>query len=162
MQEKRLRLVVDLFGIHAQTKHDGALNLEYGEFTGEPVPKSCRAFGSAVVVAQDDATRLDHGKSLKRFRSKPRHAVASITEDELGRSAIRPAIPGVHAGEDLSDSGFGRLIPVEKAHLVLARNRRQIESDDLAAGRKMKGNIQRGTSFRSAKFDYALRLQAVH
>ena len=161
--EKHLGLVVDLFVIHAQIKHHGALNLEYGKLAGEPVPESRGAHGSTVVVAQDDATRFDHREGLLRFGGKPWHAVAGIAEDELGRSTMRrPVIPGVHADEDLFDSGFGRLTPVEKADFVLAGNGWKIESDDLAAGRKMQGNIQRRAPFRSAKFDYAFRLQVVH
>lgn len=47
MLEKRLGLVADLFGVHAKTKHHGVLNLEYGEFAGEPVQESRGA--SAVL-----------------------------------------------------------------------------------------------------------------
>src|SRR5208282_903548 len=162
MLEKRLGLLVDLCGIHAQTKHHGALNLEYGKLAGEPFPESRGALGSTVVVAQNDATRFDHREGLIRFGGKPRHAIAGIAKDELGRSTIRAVIPGIHAGEDLFDSGFGRLIPVEKADFVLAGNRRQIESDDLTAGWKVQGNIQRRAPFRGAKLDHVFRLQVVH
>ena len=66
---------------------------------------------------------------MKSFRGKPRHEAAGIAEDEFGRSAIRPVIPSLHAGEDLFDFGLGRLIPVEKADFVFAWNRRQIERE---------------------------------
>src|SRR5208283_4397684 len=162
MLKKRLGLVVDLFGIHAQADHHGALNLEDGKLAREPVPESRGALGSTVVVAQDDAARFDHREGLICFGGKPRHAIAGIAEDELGRSTIRAVIPGVHAGEDLVDLGFDGLLPVEKADFVLAGNRRQIESDDLTAGRKMQSNIQSCAPFRGAKFDYAFRLQMVN
>jgi len=90
MLEKCLHVLVDLFGIHAQTEHDRAFNLEDGKLTGKPFPESRGTLGSTVVVAQDDATRLDHRRGLISFRGKSRHAVADIAEDDFGRGAIWP------------------------------------------------------------------------
>src|SRR5208283_1390719 len=162
MLEKGLDLFVDGLGIHAQTQHEGALNLKYRKFACQPVPESRGTYRRGVVVAENDAARFDHGKGLVCFCGEAGHPVAGIAEDHLRRSAIGPIIPGFHAGEDLLDSGLDRLIPIEKADFVLAGNGRKIESDDFSVRWKVQGNVDGGTTFRSAKFDHAFRLQVVH
>jgi len=104
-------------------------------------------------VAEDNAAGLDGGESLKDLGGHARHKVAGITKNDVGGRQVRPGVPGIDAAEDLLNLGFGGLLPVEVADLVLAGDGREIESDDFTVVGELVGDIDGGAAFGGAKFD---------
>ena len=112
-------------------------------------------------MAEDDAARLDDGEGLEDFCGHTWQEVTSITKNDIDRSQMRPGVPDVDSGEDLLDLGFGGLLPVKVADLVLAGDWREIEGNDFSIGGQVMSNVYRSAAFGGAKFDDFFGLEVV-
>jgi len=157
-----LHFVVGGLVLDAEAEQGGAFKVLDGKYFGEGIPETSRAFGTAVVVAEDYAAGFYYLEGLGGFGGEAGGLIAGVAENDFGGGVVGAGVPGIETAKDLLDFAFKGLIPVVEADLVLAGNGREVQGDDFAAGRKVQCNVEGGAAFGGAKLDDAFRLKKTY